>query len=462
MTIIQGGRLVSPKGIEALDIAIEHGVIARVAAGIAPAPGDAVIDARGCLVFPGFIDAHTHFDMDAGATVTADDFASGTAAAIAGGTTCVIDFATQDRGMTLQEALAIWHRKAEGKSSCNYAFHMAITDWNDGARAALSEMVRAGVTSFKLYLAYDALRVNDATLLDILREAGAKGLLVGVHCENGDLVNALIARERAAGRLSPAAIPASRPAEVEAEAVARLCYVAALASCPVMVVHLSTEMGLAAVRAARARGQTVLAETCPHYLTMTDEVYRLPGFESAKYACSPPMRGEADRRALLAAAASGEIDTISTDHCSFNFKGQKALGREDFSKIPNGLPGVEHRPALIYNLVREGALTEAQMCDLLAARPAKLYGMYPRKGALLPLSDADIVVWEDAEGTIRAADQHQRVDYTPYEGVRVRGRARAVLLGGEVVCEHGQLIRANLGRYVARNLGELTRKEDAR
>ncbi len=456
MKIIKGGYVVGSSGTQKLDVAVEGSKIAYVAAGIAPAPGDQVIDAEGCLVFPGFIDAHTHFDMDTGVTVTADDFDSGTAAALVGGTTSVIDFATQDKGMSLDEALHLWHLKADGQSHCNYAFHMAITDWNENTREALKHMAEQGVTSFKLYLAYDALRVNDAAMLDILREAAHLHLLVGVHCENGDLVNALIAEERARGRLSPAAIPASRPAPVEAEAVSRLAYVADLANCPVMVVHLSTELGLQEVKKARERGQTVLAETCPQYLFMTDAVYESAGFEGAKYACSPPMRSERDRQALRAALGSGLIDTVSTDHCAFNFKGQKEMGLHDFSKIPNGLPGVEHRPALMYNLVHEGLITKEQMASLLSERAAKIYGMYPGKGVIAPGSDADIVIWEEKEGVICAATQGGNADYTPFEGTRTHGRARTVLLSGETAVHDGRIVKKGLGKYVKRGLGDFT------
>lgn len=452
MKIIKGGILVNPVASFASDVAVEDGLIARVDRAIAPGPEDEVIDARDCLVFPGFIDAHTHFDMNNGVTTTADDFATGTAAAVAGGTTTIVDFATQDRGGTLSDALALWHVKAEGRCSCHYAFHMAITDWNERTRGELREMVNAGVTSFKLYMAYDALRVGDAQLYEALRALRDLGGIAGVHCENGDLVNHLIAREKAAGRLGPSAHPRSRPDEVEAEAVSRLLYLARLAGAPVHVVHLSTALGLAEIRKARARGQKVYVETCPQYLFLDASRYDEPGFAGAKYVCSPPLRARADVAALTEAVRDGEIDTIATDHCSYNFQGQKTLGLADFSKIPNGLPGVEHRPALVYaELVRSGLIGPERMCALLSENPARLFGMYPQKGALREGSDADIVVWaREKPGVIRAASQVQNVDYTPYEGFKTAGRPRHVLVGGEVAVRDGHLVRRGLGRYVRR------------
>ncbi len=451
MLIIQNGTLVSPDGQTRADLRVSGGIIDAAAPRIDPAPGDEVLDARGCLVFPGFIDAHTHCDLDHGVTVTADDFETGTAAALAGGTTAIIDFATQDKGCTLKDALAVWRQKADGRSSCHYGFHMAITDWNDGARAELSDMMAAGVTSFKLYMAYDALRVDDAQILDILGEMKRIQGLVGVHCENGTLVNALSAKLRAQGRLSPAAHPLSRPAELEAEAVSRLLYIARLADWPVAVVHLSSALGLAEVRKARAMGQRVLVETCPQYLLLNDSVYGQPDFEGAKYVCSPPLRKPSDQAALIEALAGGEIDTVATDHCSYRFDGQKTLGGNDFTKIPNGMPGVEHRPAVIYSaLVDKGLLTPEAMCRLLSTGPAKAYGLYPQKGALTPGSDADIVIWEKHIAPITAAAQLQNTDYTPYEGFMTTGRARAVLLGGEIAAQAGNVTRRHLGQYLRR------------
>lgn len=452
MTIIQHGTLVLPDGLMQGDLAFENGVITRVAPAIEAGAGDAVCEAAGCLVFPGFIDAHTHLDMDSGTTVTADDFASGSRAAACGGTTTLVDFATQERGGTLTDALDAWHRKAEGKCACNYAFHMAVTDWNEQTRAELPQMFERGVTSFKAYYAYDNLRLDDAQMYDLLSALRPFGGVLGVHCENGTLVNRLQRQQLDRGVTGPAGHPASRPPVVEAEAIRRLCAVAKLADSPVHIVHLSSAEGLEEVRRARASGQKVWVETCPQYLLLDESRYHLEGFEGAKYVMSPPLRSPADREALRAAVLDGEIDTISTDHCSYRFGDQKALGRDDFTNIPNGAPGIEHRPALIYtSFVASGLMTAAQMCRLLSENPAKLFGMWPRKGRLAQGADADITVWDpQARWVIRAEAQHQNVDYTPYEGFEAAGRARAVYVGGQLAAKDGEPSGASAGRYVKR------------
>ena len=452
MTIIQHGTLVLPDGLMQGDIAFENGVITRIAPAIEAGAGDAVCEAAGCLVFPGFIDAHTHLDMDSGTTVTADDFASGSRAAACGGTTTLVDFATQERGGTLRDALDAWHRKAEGKCACNYAFHMAVTDWNEQTRAELPQMFERGVTSFKAYYAYDNLRLDDAQMYDLLSALRPFGGVLGVHCENGTLVNRLQREQLEKGVTGPAGHPASRPPVVEAEAIRRLCAVAKLADSPVHIVHLSSAEGLEEVRRARAAGQKVWVETCPQYLLLDESRYHLEGFEGAKYVMSPPLRSPADREALRAAVLDGEIDTISTDHCSYRFSDQKALGRDDFTKIPNGAPGIEHRPALIYtSFVASGLMTAAQMSRLLSENPAKLFGMWPRKGQLAQGADADMTVWDPrARWVIRAEAQHQNVDYTPYEAFEAAGRARAVYVGGQLAAKDGEPSGASAGRYVKR------------
>lgn len=453
--LIQNGKIVTPKKIIPGDLLIENGKIAVIGEHLSAA-GHETYDAQGCLLFPGFIDAHTHLDMSTGTALTADDFASGTAGAICGGTTTVVDFATQEKGETLKQALANWHKKADGKSACDYAFHMAITDWNEGVAAEIAELANAGVTSFKLYMAYEALRVRDGEIYKILKAVAKVHGLIGMHCENGDLVNEKIAEYRAAGKLTPKYHPLSRPDYVEAEAISRYCRIAQATGTPVHIVHLSSKQGLKEVRRARARGQKVYVETCPHYLLLDDSCYSLEKFESAKFVCSPPMRGVADQDELWVAVENGEIDTISTDHCSFNFKGQKEQGRDDFSKIPNGMPGIEYRPAAIYTAgVASGRITEGQMAALLSENTARLFGMYPHKGVLAVGSDADVVVWDPArEGVISAATHHHACDYTPYEGMKTTGGVRAVFLHGEKAVEDGKLLETNQGSYVARGESE--------
>lgn len=450
--LIQNGILVLPTGPIQADLRVAGGRIAELGPGLAPG-ASRVIDAQERLVFPGFIDTHTHFEMNKGfPNETADDWYTGTRAALAGGTTTVLDFAEPERGATLASALETWHGRADGAACCNYGFHMTVKDWSPSIRSELREMTAAGVTSYKVYLAYDNLRLSDAAAYEVVKTVGAEGGVVGCHCENGDLVTEGIRAQQAAGNLSPAAHPLSRPPAVEAEAVGRWLTIAELAGCPVNIVHLSTLRGLEAVRAARTRGQRLYVETCPQYLLLDERSYRLPGFESAKFVLSPPLRAQENCAALWDALEAGEIDTIGTDHCSFRFHGAKELGREDFSKIPNGIPGVEHRPSLMYTYgVAAGRITAVDMARLLAENPARLFGMYPQKGVLAVGSDADLVIFDPNDtGRITAETQYQNVDYTPYEGMALRGRVDTVLLGGEVAVEGGRVLLERRGRYVSR------------
>ena len=445
--LIQNGILVLPTGPIQADLRVAGGRIAELGPGLAPG-ASRVIDAQERLVFPGFIDTHTHFEMNKGfPNETADDWYTGTRAALAGGTTTVLDFAEPERGATLASALETWHGRADGAACCNYGFHMTVKDWSPSIRSELREMTAAGVTSYKVYLAYDNLRLSDAAAYEVVKAVGAEGGVVRCHCENCDLVTEVIRAQQAAGNLSPAAHPLSRPPAVEAEAVGRWLTIAELAGCPVNIVHLSTLRGLEAVRAARTRGQRLYVETCPQYLLLDERSYRLPGFESAKFVLSPPLRAQENCAALWDALEAGEIDTIGTDHCSFRFHGAKELGREDFSKIPNGIPGVEHRPSLMYTYgVAAGRITAVDMARLLAENPARLFGMYPQKGVLAVGSDAD----PNDTGRITAETQYQNVDYTPYEGMALRGRVDTVLLGGEVAVEGGRVLLERRGRYVSR------------
>ena len=448
MIVFRGGTVVSAHGSEQRDVYAENGKITEAG------QADRVVDVTGCLLFPGFIDSHTHMDMPVSGTVTADSFPTGTAAAVAGGTTVIIDFATQDRGHTLREALDVWHERADGRCACDYGFHMAVTDWDPRTERELKDMIDAGVSTFKGYMAYDALKLTDEEILGLLRSAGELGGVVGMHCERGDEVDAHIRALLAAGRTEPRWHPVSRPGPVEAEAVRRFLALAEEAHGRPWVVHLSTAEGLAAIDEARGRGLPVLTETCPQYLTLTDELYALPGFEGAKYVCSPPLRPAADRDALCAAVRDGKIDILSTDHCSFHYIGQKERGRGDFSRIPNGLPGVESRPAVFWSaFVDTGLASREDMCRLLSENPAGAMGLWGRKGALLPGFDADIVVWDPAyRGEMRAEEQQMACDYNPWEGMRLTGRAREVWLRGEKAAEHGRCIRKSGGMFLKRDI----------
>ena len=448
MIIVKNGYLVTDI-VEKADIAVSDGKIVRICGRIAPGPEDSVIDATDSYVFPGFIDAHTHFQMTNALTTTADSFETGTKAAIAGGTTTIINFASPVKGGTLRAAYDRSMAMAEGNSSCNYRFHMEIVDWNDSIAGEIAEMPALGVTSFKVYMAYD-IGVSDRVIYNALKEIKKIGGLLGAHCENGDFLRARTAELLAAGKSSPAEHPKSHPDIAEAEAVSRLAYIGKLAGYPVHVVHLSSWAGLSELRKARASDIDISAETCPQYLLLDVSLYDLPGFESAKYVMSPPLREAEDRKALLEAIRNREIQTIATDHCSYRFDTQKTIGFHDFSRIPGGIPGVEHRVPLMYTkLVCEESLPVTDLVRLMAENPAKMYGMYPRKGALREGSDADIVVYEKTGSyIIRAADQTQNLDYTPYEGLKVTGAVRHVLLNGIPVLENGLITRTKTGVYV--------------
>lgn len=455
-TLLRGGNVVSGTGWQTEDILIEDGIICALGSDLltnAVCPEEIkVVDVSGKWIFPGFIDAHTHFDLAVAGTVTADDFETGTKAALAGGTTTILDFATQYRGESLQEALDNWHKKADGVSSCDYGFHLAISDWNESVSQELEKIVADGVSSFKLYMTYDDMILDDEAIYQVLKRLKEAGGIAGVHCENSGIIKALVKEEKKKGNLSPSAHALTRPAAVEAEAVSRLLKIAALADTPVIVVHLSSGAGYQEVKYARERGQEVYLETCPQYLLLDDSVYDKPGFEGGKYIIAPPLRKKEDQTRLWNALRKGNIQTISTDHCSFTLE-QKEMGKDDFTKIPGGMAGVETRPVLIYTYgVETGRLTLEQMCRLLAENPAKLYGMYPKKGCIAVGSDADLVVWNgDVHWTLTAENQVANVDYQAYEGFQVTGRAEQVYLRGELAAENGQVVRAGAGCYQKRS-----------
>lgn len=453
-TLLKGGRIVSGNGWIEADVLLDGEKIACVGPDLKDSDAKRV-DVTGRYLFPGFIDAHTHFDLAVAGTVTADDFETGTKAAVSGGTTTVVDFATQYRGETLKEALDNWHKKADGRSSCNYGFHLAVSEFNENISRELEEIIQDGVTSFKLYMIYDDNMLDDGSIYKVLKRLKELGGIAGVHCENSELVKAMVQEQKELGHLETDAHPASRPPLVEAEAIDRLLKIAALAEAPVIVVHLSTQAGLKEVMDARMNGQEVYLETCPQYLLLDDSVYKLPDFEGGKYIIAPPLRKKTDQEALWRALSDNRIQTISTDHCSFTLA-QKAAGKDDFTKIPGGMAGVETRPVLMYTYgVETGKMTLEQMCCFLSENPAKLYGMYPQKGVIAEGSDADIVVWNpDAEWTLSAENQIANVDYQAYEGYAVKGIAEKVYVNGQLVSENGRVIKANQGKYVRRKTYE--------
>lgn len=448
--LLKGGIVVSGTGRARMDVLIDDGKIAEVSPDILCEAAE-VVDVTGKFLFPGFIDGHTHFDLEVSGTVTADNFETGTKAAVSGGTTMILDFATQNKGETLTEALENWHKKADGNCSCDYGFHMAISDWNEAVSKELEVLVDGGITSFKLYMTYDAMVLDDREIFQVLRRLKEVGGITGVHCENMGIIKALVEEEKASGHLTPASHPVTRPAAAEAEAVSRLLKIAEIVDTPVIIVHLSSGVGYQEVKYARERGQEIFLETCPQYLLMDSGKYSLQEEEARKYVISPPLRTIQAQTRLWNALKKDHIHTVATDHCSFTTL-QKAAGKGDFTKIPNGMPGVETRPVLMYTYgVLERGLTLEQMCRLLSENAAKLYGLYPKKGCIAEGSDADIVVWNpDAEWILTDDNQHGNADYCPYHGCKVRGIAEKVYLRGELVSENGSVLKERKGTYIPR------------
>ena len=454
--LFKNGTVVSGRGTRRADVLVEDEKILQVARGISD-PLARTVDVTGKLLLPGFIDAHTHFDLDVCNTTTADDFDSGTRSAIQGGTTTVVDFACPNKGESLHYGLDLWHKKADGNCWCDYGFHMTIDDWNEDIEREIDDMYAAGISSFKMYMTYPAMMIGDEAMYKALKKLKEKGGICGVHCENSGVINALIEEKRAAGAMGVASHPETRPDYLEAEAVGRLLRIAQAVDIPVVIVHLTNAAALSEVHAARRRGQKVYVETCPQYLVLDDSVYYNEDYSrAARYVCAPPIRKSADCRALWAGLRRGEIQTVSTDHCSFTLE-QKEAGRGDFTRIPGGLPGVEARGELVYSFgVATRKISLAAMCRVLSENPAKLYGMFPRKGVIAPGADADIVVYDPrADHILRAEDMVSRAGYTPYEGFVTRGSIAQVWLRGRLMVEDGQVVGDRMGQYILRGKNTL-------
>jgi dihydropyrimidinase len=407
------------------------------------------------LVLPGGIDVHTHLDMPFGGTTSSDDFDTGTKAAAFGGTTTLIDFAIQPKGTRMRDALDTWWKKADGKASIDYGLHMIVTDLGEAGLEDMDDMVREGVASFKLFMAYPGvLMVDDATIFKTLSQTAKNGALVCMHAENGGVIDVIVQRALAEGKKAPVYHALTRPARAEAEAVHRAIAMAEISGAPVYIVHLSSEDALNEVREARDRGVPAFAETCPQYLLLSVEELARPGFEGAKYVFTPPLREKHHLDRLWNGLREDHLQVVSTDHCPFCFKDQKTLGIDDFTKIPNGGPGVENRLQLIYHHgVNANRISLNRFVELVATTPAKLFGLYPRKGEIGVGSDADLVIWNPAaEHVISAATHHMRVDYSMFEGFRVKGNARTVLSRGEIIVDNGRFLgRAGRGRYLRRD-----------
>jgi len=453
-TLIRNGAVVTAEKTFTSDILIEGETIRQVSPSIPLAAPDRIIDASGMLLLPGGIDVHTHLDMPFGGTVSADDFETGTRAAAFGGTTTLIDFAIQARGTRMRDALDTWWKKADGRASIDYGLHMIVTDLPEAGLDDMDSMVADGVASFKLFMAYPGvLMVDDATIFQALSRTARNGALICMHAENGSVIDVIVRRALAEGKTAPIYHALTRPATAEAEAVHRAIALAEIAGAPVYIVHLSSEDALNQVREARDRGLPAFAETCPQYLLLSVDDLARPGFEGAKYVFTPPLREKHHQPKLWDGLEHDHLQVVSTDHCPFCFADQKILGKDDFTKIPNGGPGIENRLQLLYHHgVNEGRLSLNRFVEVVSTTPARIFGLYPRKGTLAPGSDADIVIWDpNAEYLISAATHHMRVDYSMFEGFRVKGNARTVLSRGEVIVDNGQWLgRAGRGTYLRR------------
>lgn len=448
--LFRGGIVVSGEECKKADVLIEDEKIVKVEENIED-PADEVLNVTGKYLFPGFIDGHTHMALEVSGTITADDFDTGTRAELAGGTTCIVDFATQNKGESLALALENWHKKADGKAHCDYAFHLAISDWNPDISSELEQIVAGGIHSFKLYTTYDAMIVDDKSIYEILARLKELGGIAGIHCENKGIIDARleeVIREKG-DRKNVSDYPGTRPACAEAEAVNRILNIARCVDTPVIIVHLSSEEGYKEVLRARESGQTVYVETCPQYLVMDESFYELKDNEGKKYMIAPPLRKVSDQDVLWEALKTDKIQTIATDHCSFT-TAQKDMGKDDFSKTPCGMPGAEERPALIFHFgVNEERIRMEQMCRFLAENPAKLYHLYPKKGVIAPGSDADIVVWNaETNWSLSAATQQSASDYCPLEGLQLKGRAERVYLRGMLAAQNGEIIEEYKGKYL--------------
>jgi dihydropyrimidinase len=453
-TLIRNGKVVTAKETRAADVVVEGEKITEVRRGIPAAASDRIIDAKGLYVIPGGIDAHTHLDMPFGGTTSADDFESGTRAAAFGGTTTIVDFAIQARGTRMRQALDTWWKKAEGRASIDYGLHMIITDLGASGLEDMDEMVREGVASFKLFMAYpNVLMVDDATIFKALSQTSKNGALVCMHAENGSIIDVIVARALAEGKTAPVYHALTRPPRAESEAVHRAIAMAEIAQVPVYIVHLSSEDALNEVREARDRGVPAFAETCPQYLLLSVDDLARPGFEGAKYVFTPPLRPKEHQPKLWEGLKHDHLQVVSTDHCPFCFKDQKILGKDDFTKIPNGGPGIENRLQLIYHHgVNQGKISLNRFVELTSTTPARIFGMYPQKGEIAPGSDADIVLWDpNAPYTISASTHHMKVDYSMFEGFHVKGNVRMVLSRGDVIVDGETFLgKPGRGRYLKR------------
>jgi dihydropyrimidinase len=452
-TLIRNGTIVNAHQSQKADVLIDGEKIHAIGS-FPDEVADSILDATGMLVIPGGIDAHTHLDMPFGGTTSSDDFETGTRAAAIGGTTSLVDFAIQAKGTKMRDALDTWWKKADNRACIDYGLHMIVTDLGEAGLEDMDSLVGEGVASFKLFMAYPGvLMVDDATIFKAMAQTAKNGALICMHAENGGVIDVIVQRALAEGKTAPIYHALTRPTIAEAEAVHRAIAMAEMAGAPVYIVHLSSEDALNQVREARDRGLPAFAETCPQYLLLSIEKLALPDFEGAKYVFTPPLREKENLPKLWDGLKHDHLQVVSTDHCPFCFEDQKILGKDSFAKIPNGGPGIENRMQLMYHHgVNEHKLSVNRFVEITSTTPARIFGMYPKKGVIAAGSDADIVIWDpEAEHLISAKTHHMRVDYSMFEGWRVKGNAKTVLSRGEVIVEGGSYLgKAGRGQYLRR------------
>ncbi|MFC4855063.1 dihydropyrimidinase [Actinophytocola glycyrrhizae] len=455
--LIRNGTVVNADGTLTADVLVEGERIAAVAAPGVFTEADTVIEADGKYVLPGGIDAHTHMEMPFGGTFSADTFFTGTRAAAWGGTTTIIDFAVQVKGTSLLSTLDKWHEKADGHCAVDYGFHMIVSDVNDQSLKEMESCLDAGVNSFKMFMAYPGVfYATDGEILRAMQKAADIGGTIMMHAENGIAIDELVAQALASGRTDPVEHGLTRPPELEGEATSRAIQLARVTGAPLYIVHLSASQALAAVAEARDTGQNVFAETCPQYLYLSIEDLAKPDFEGSKYVASPPLRPKEHQADLWRGLRTNDLSVVSTDHCPFCFKDQKEMGRGDFSKIPNGIPGVEHRMDLLHQGVVAGELSLRRWVEVSSATPARMFGLYPRKGVIAAGADADIVVYDPVkQHTLGVETHHMAVDYSAYEGMSITGGVSTVLSRGSVVIDGGEFHGSEgHGKFLSRELSQ--------
>jgi dihydropyrimidinase len=451
--LIKNGRVVTADEDFVADVFIEGETVSLIGKNL-QVKADKTIDATGKLVMPGGIDPHVHLDMPFMGTFSSDDYTSGTSAALFGGTTMVIDFVLQKQGKPLYHALEEWQSRSNGKAVCDYSFHMAVTDFNDSTKAEIAKMVtNEGITSFKTFMAYKgALMIDDRQMVGLMEEVKKQGGMVTVHATNGDMIDYLVAKHRAEGKLAPLYHYLSQPEITEAEATGRFADMAYYTGVPGYIVHMTCEGALNQVRRAAQRNQKVFAETCIQYLILDASLYE-QNFDGAKWVMSPPLRQKKDQEALWGAINQGTVQIVATDHCPFKWE-QKLMGKDDFSKIPNGHPAIENRMELLFSEgVNKGKISLNKFVEVSSTNAAKIFGMFPRKGCIAVGSDADIIIFDpNEEHTISAKTHHMNVDYSAYEGWSVKGKVKSVLLRGKIAVENNQLlVKPGEGIFVKRN-----------